>query len=59
MLVRRDLIDDYRLLAHPAVLGAGKTLWPALDRPLKLDLVEERPFTSGVVLLPYVRRRGT
>jgi dihydrofolate reductase len=55
--VQRDLVDEYRLMVHPVVVGGGKPYWPRLERPLDLELVEERRFSSGVVLLDYRRRR--
>ena len=52
--VRRGLVDEYRLVIHPVVLGAGTPFWPELDRPLPLRLVETRRFASGVELRSYV-----
>jgi len=47
-------VDEYRLVIHPVVLGAGKPFWPELDGPLPLHLVETRRFASGVELRAYV-----
>jgi dihydrofolate reductase len=52
--VRRGLVDEYQLVVHPVVLGAGKPFWPDLDAPLPLRLVETHSFTSGVELRSYV-----
>jgi dihydrofolate reductase len=52
-LIQANLIDEYRLLVYPVVLGKGKTLFKALTPPLNLTLVETKPFTTGVVLLNY------
>lgn len=52
--VRRGLVDEYRLVIHPVVLGAGTPFWPELDAPLRLRLVETRRFASGVELRSYV-----
>ena len=38
--VQRGLVDEYRLVVHPVVLGAGTPFWPDLDTPLPLRLVE-------------------
>jgi dihydrofolate reductase len=56
-VIRLGLVDEYRLLVHPVVLGAGRLLFPALDAPAKLGLVETRTFGSGVVLLRYRTER--
>jgi len=53
--VRRGLVDAYRLIVHPAVLGGGTPYWPPLDAPLSLRLVETRRFASGAILLAYER----
>jgi dihydrofolate reductase len=52
--VRRGLVDEYRLVVHPVVLGAGTPFWPDLDAPLPLRLVETRSFASGAELRSYV-----
>ncbi len=53
VLAKRGLIDDYRIIVAPVVLGAGKPMFRNLDRlPLKLE--ETRRFRSGAVLLRYV-----
>ncbi|HEX4744373.1 MAG TPA: dihydrofolate reductase family protein [Candidatus Limnocylindria bacterium] len=51
--VRRGLVDEYRLVTHPVVLGAGTPFWPALERPLRLRLREWHTFSSGVELRSY------
>ena len=51
--VRRGLVDEYQLVVHPVVLGAGTPFWPQLDTPLRLRLTETRKFDSGVVFFSY------
>lgn len=53
--MRLDLIDEYRLVIHPVILGGGKPMFPALDKLIGLRLIETRQFGSGVVLLRYQR----
>ena len=51
--VERGLVDEYRLVVHPVVLGAGTPFFAALNRPIGLRLLETRTFESGVVYLGY------
>lgn len=51
-LMRNDLVDRYRLLVYPLVLGEGKRLFEG-GIPATLKLVESRSFGSGVVALVY------
>ncbi|HYT78532.1 MAG TPA: dihydrofolate reductase family protein [Actinomycetota bacterium] len=53
--MRLGLIDEYRLVVHPVVLGGGTPFFPALDNTINLRLVETRTFGSGVVYLRYQR----
>ena len=57
--MRLDLIDEYRPVVHPVVLGGGKPMFPALDKIISLRLIETRRFGSGVVLLRYQRADQT
>ena len=56
--IRRDLVDEFRLVVHPVILGAGTPFFPPLGRRLDLELFETRAFESGVVYLGY-RHRST
>jgi dihydrofolate reductase len=53
--MRLGLIDEYRLVVHPVVLGGGTPFFPALDSAISLRLVETRTFASGVAYLRYQR----
>jgi dihydrofolate reductase len=51
--IRLGLVDEFRVLVHPVILGAGTPFFPPLEAPLSLRLVETRTFASGVVLLRH------
>ena len=53
--IRRGLVDEYRPVVHPVVLGAGTPFLPRLDVPLRLKQIESRRFDSGAVYLGYER----
>jgi dihydrofolate reductase len=52
-LMRHDLIDEYLLLIHPVVLGAGRRLFGDGGPPASLRLVDSAVSTTGVVIATY------
>ncbi|MEA2652131.1 MAG: hypothetical protein QOI85_1852 [Chloroflexota bacterium] len=52
-LVRHGLVDEYRLMIHPILLGGGKRLFRETDAPIRLRLVDSKPTTTGVLILSY------
>jgi dihydrofolate reductase len=55
-LVRLDLVDEYRLLVHPVILGQGLPLFSELTAPRDLQLTDVRRFAGGAVAHVYRRR---
>jgi dihydrofolate reductase len=51
--IRNKLIDEYRLLLNPIVLGSGVPLFKDNGEMLKLKLLNSRLFHNGNVLLYY------
>ena len=43
------LVDEYRLLVHPVILGQGLPLFSDLLQPIRLHLMATSVFKSGVV----------
>lgn len=52
-LVRADLINVYRLMVHPIVLGGGARLFAADTEQKALTLTHTKTFSTGIVLLEY------
>jgi dihydrofolate reductase len=52
-LLKDDLVDEYRLLVYPVILGSGKRMFRDRIDLHHLRLVRSRTFGSGVVLLSY------
>jgi dihydrofolate reductase len=55
-LMQHDLVDRYRLLVYPVVVGKGKRLFQE-ETPAALKLVATQSFSSGVVALIYEPER--
>lgn len=47
------LIDEYRAMVHPVLVGGGTPFFPRARRRVDLELVETRTFSSKVVYLRY------
>ncbi len=47
------LIDEYRVMVYPVLVGGGIPFFPQRERRVDLELVETRTFSSKVVYLRY------
>ncbi len=57
-LDKLDLIDEYKLLVHPRIVGRGPTLYEhGLTSTRRLELVSAQPLRNGVVAMHYRRAR--
>ena len=54
-LVRRNLIDQFILLIHPLILGAGQRMFGDDGTLTKFKLTESVPTTTGVIIATYER----
>jgi dihydrofolate reductase len=57
-LDRLDLIDEYKFLVHPRIVGHGPTLYESgLPSARQLELISAKPLSNGVVAMHYRRAR--
>lgn len=47
------LVDEFRAIVYPVLVGGGIPFHPQRERRLDLELIESRTFGSGVVCLRY------
>ena len=52
-LIEHNLVDEFRLLTFPLVLGPGKRLFGAGAKPGALKLTETKVSTTGVIMSVY------
>lgn len=57
-LIKNDLIDEYRLLTFPVVLGTGKRLFGAGAVPAMFKLVSSSTTSKGMIVSVYRRAGG-
>lgn len=57
-LTEHGLIDEYRFIVGPVLLGSGRSLVSGVPVSTRLELVECRQYPSGNVALSYVKSRG-
>lgn len=50
-----DLVDEYRFMVFPIVLGSGFRLFDEVPDSYELNYRSSRPFDNGVVVHTYVR----
>jgi dihydrofolate reductase len=52
-LVQHNLIDEYRLMVYPVILGKGKRLFEPASDKLALKLVGSKQVGEGILILTY------
>lgn len=52
-LSENNLVDEYRLMVFPIILGSGKRLFSQTSSATKLELTSSRTAGDGVLLLTY------
>src|SRR5450432_2992769 len=56
-LAQEGLIDEYKIIVNPLVLGKGRTMFEGVKDKLTLKLSSTRAFGNGNVLLTYQSNR--
>ena len=57
-LQEMDLIDVYRIMINPVIIGQGKSLFANVKHNLNLRLLKTKKFKSGNILLDYEIKRA-
>jgi dihydrofolate reductase len=52
-LMQHDLIDEYRLLTYPVMLGKGQRLFADGTKPTAMRLIDSKTTSSGVAINVY------
>ena len=52
-LMKHNLVDEYRLMVFPIIVGSGKRLFEGKIDTTILELVDSKTFGTGVVVLTY------
>ena len=58
MLIEHDLVDEFRVMIDPVVLGGGKGIFRADGAARPLWLVDSRVTRTGAILATYARAEG-
>jgi dihydrofolate reductase len=57
-LIEHELVDEYRLMIDPLVVGGGKRLFRNGSAPKPLQLVESQTTSTGAILATYAAAEG-
>ncbi len=52
-LVEHDLVDEYRLMIEPILLGGGKSIFPMSGQSRQLELISVKQAATGVLICAY------
>ncbi len=52
-LIEHDLVDEFRLVVFPVILGSGERLFGESSKKTPLRLARTQPVGEGLTLLTY------
>lgn len=52
-LAKFGLIDEYKIIVAPVVIGEGKSFFHGIEKDLNLKLIKSKIFKNGNILLAY------
>ena len=58
-LLPANVVDEYRFIVHPVMMGGGKRVFKDGMPTAKLELIETKKLPSGVIVLNYRPAGGT
>jgi dihydrofolate reductase len=53
-LIKYGLIDEFRVMINPVILGNGIPLFKNIEKKIALQLIKTKVFGNGSVLLSYI-----
>jgi dihydrofolate reductase len=56
MLLAADLVDEMQIAYIPVILGEGIPLFPKQPKESKWELIENRNYSSGIMMVEYQRK---
>ncbi len=57
-LLNHGLVDEFWFFVNPIIVGSGIPMFTEVHHTIKLELVESKTFTCGVIALHYKTKRG-
>lgn len=52
-MIDTGLVDEYRMLIHPALIAGGKSFWHQIKNRHRIDFVSADRLSNGVIVLLY------
>ena len=55
--IQHNLIDEFRIMINPVILGKGNSLFKNIEQKIELKLLKTKVFGNGNVLLYYILKK--